>query len=242
MKHSISAIVPVYNEATLVAPSLSAIRKVLESTFDDYEIVIVESGSTDGTAEACDAAAASVPHVRVIHEGARRGYGSALRLGIARSTKELITFITLDLPFDLGTIGRALPLLERADCVISYRATDPRGFARKWQSIVYRWVLRLAVGIRARNVNSSFKLIKRSTLHGIILRSNGWFIDAELVYWLERRGASCVEIPVPLLDRTAGRSTVGVGTWLLVLEELVGFVVARRRADAAARSSHLPIK
>jgi glycosyltransferase involved in cell wall biosynthesis len=240
MTYSISAIVPVYNEATLVAPSLSAIRKVLESTFDDYEIVIVESGSTDGTAEACDAAA-SVPHLRVVHEGARRGYGSALRLGIARSTKELITFITLDLPFDLGTIGRALPLLERADCVISYRPTDPRGLARKWQSIVYRWVLRLALGIRARNVNSSFKLIKRATLDGIVLRSNGWFIDAELVYWLERRGASCVEIPVRLLDRTAGRSTVGVGTWLLVLEELVGFVVARRRADAA-RSSHLPIE
>lgn len=242
MKYSISAIVPIYNEAALVAPSLSAIRNVLERTFDDYEIVIVESGSTDGTAEACDAAAASVPHVRVVHEGARRGYGSALRLGIARSTKELITFITLDLPFDLATIGRALPLLERAGCVISYRPNDPRGLARRWQSIVYRGVLRLALGIRARNVNSSFKLIKRSTLDGIVLRSNGWFIDAELVYWLERRGASCVEIPVPLLDRTAGRSTVGVGTWLLVLEELVGFVVARRRADAAARSSHLPIE
>lgn len=242
MKYSISAIVPVYNEAALVAPSLSAIRNVLERTFDDYEIVIVESGSTDGTAEACDAAAASVPHVRVVHEGARRGYGSALRLGIARSTKELITFITLDLPFDLATIGRALPLLERADCVISYRPNDPRGLARRWQSIVYRGVLRLALGIRARNVNSSFKLLKRSTLDGIVLRSNGWFIDAELVYWLERRGKRCVEIPVPLLDRTAGRSTVGVGTWLLVLEELVGFVVARRRAEAAARSSHLPIE
>jgi glycosyltransferase involved in cell wall biosynthesis len=242
MKHSISAIVPVYNEAALVASSLSAIQKVLESSFDDYEIVIVESGSTDGTAEACDEAATRLPHVRVVHEGARRGYGSALRLGIARSTKELITFITLDLPFDLATIERALPLLERVNCVISYRPNDPRGFVRRSQSIAYRLVLRLALGIRARNVNSSFKLIKRSALDGIVLRSRGWFIDAELVYWLERRGASCVEIPVPLLDRTAGRSTVGVGTWVKVFEELVAFVVARRRADAAARSSHLPIE
>ena len=242
MKRSISAIVPVYNEAALVASSLSAIQKVLESSFGDYEIVVVESGSTDGTAEACDEAAARLPRVRVVHEGARRGYGSALRLGIARSTKELITFITLDLPFDLETIGRALPLLERADCVISYRQNDPRGPARRWQSIAYRWVLRLALGIRARNVNSSFKLIKRSTLDGVVLRSKGWFIDAELVYWLERRGASCIEIPVPLLDRTVGRSTVGVGTWLKVLAELIEFMVARRRADAAARSSHLPIE
>jgi hypothetical protein len=93
-------------------------------------------------------------------------------------------------------------------------------------------------------VNSSFKLIERSTLDGISLRSTGWFIDAELVYWLERRGARCVEIPVPLLDRTAGRSTVRFGTWLEVLKELIGFAAARRRTpDAAAKgSSHLPIE
>jgi glycosyltransferase involved in cell wall biosynthesis len=244
VKHSISAIVPVYNEAALVASSLSAIESALARSFDDYEIVVVESGSTDGTAEACDATAARLPDVRVIHEGARRGYGSALRLGIARSTKQLITFVTLDLPFDLATIGRALPLLERADCVLSYRPTDPRGPVRRWQSIVYRGLLRVVLGIRARNVNSSFKLIERSTLEGISLRSTGWFIDAELVYWLERRGARCVEIPVPLLDRTAGRSTVGFGTWLEVLRELVRFALARRRTPDTATpgSSHLPIE
>jgi len=244
MKHSISAIVPVYNEAALVASSLSAIQSALARSFDDYEVVVVESGSTDGTPEACDAASARLPHVRVVHEGAQRGYGSALRLGIARSTKELITFVTLDLPFDLATIGRALPLLERADCVLSYRPTDPRGPVRRWQSIAYRGLLRLVLGIRARNVNSSFKLIERSTLDGIALRATGWFIDAELVYWLERRGATCVEIPVPLLDRTAGRSTVRFGTWLEVLKELITFAVARRRTrDAAAPgSSHLPIE
>lgn len=244
MKYSISAIVPAYNEAALAASSLDAIHAVLQSTVDDYEVVVVESGSTDGTAEVCDAAAKRLPHVRIVHEGARNGYGSAVRLGIARSTKEVITFITLDLPFDLGTIGRALPLLERADCVLSYRPTDPRGLGRRLQSIIYRGLLRLALGIRARNVNSSFKLITRSTLDGIALRSTGWLIDAELVYWLERRGASCVEIPVPLLDRTAGRSTVRLGTWLEVLTELVRFVVARRRSPhpAARESSHLPIE
>ncbi|MDQ2914759.1 MAG: glycosyltransferase family 2 protein [Chloroflexota bacterium] len=245
MKHSISAIVPVYNEVGLVASSLGAIDRVLQSTFDDYEIVVVESGSTDGTADACDDAAKRFPHVRIVHEGARRGYGSALRLGMARSTKELITFVTLDLPFDLATIGRAVPLLERADCVLSYRPGDPRGAGRRWQSIIYRGLLRLALGIRARNVNSSFKLLKRSTLEGIALRSTGWFIDAELVYWLERRGTSYIEIPVPLLDRTAGRSTVRLGTWLEVLGELVKFVVGRRRtppAGGARESSHLPIE
>jgi glycosyltransferase involved in cell wall biosynthesis len=245
MKHSISAIVPVYNEVALVASSLEAIDRVLRSTFDDYEIVVVESGSTDGTADACDDAAKRLAHVRIVHEGARRGYGSALRLGIARSTKELITIITLDLPFDLATIGQALPLLEKADCVLSYRPGDPRGAVRRWQSIVYRGLLRVALGIRARNVNSSFKLLRRSTLDGIALRSTGWFIDAELVYWLERRGKSYVEIPVPLLDRTAGRSTVSFGTWLEVLGELVNFVLTRRRAPpkaGARESSHLPIE
>ncbi len=237
MKPSISAIVPVYNEVGLVASSVEAIDTFLQSTFDDYEIVIVESGSTDGTAAACDDAAARFPCVRVVHEGARRGYGSALRLGIARSTKELITFITLDLPFDLETIGRAVPLLERADCVLSYRPGDPRGAVRRWQSLMYRALLRLVLGIRAKNVNSSFKLLRHSTLDGIALRSAGWFIDAELVYRLEHRGISYVEIPVPLIDRVAGQSTVRLGTWLAVLGELVSFVVV-----GARESSHLPIE
>jgi glycosyltransferase involved in cell wall biosynthesis len=243
VKPSISAIVPVYNEIDLVAPSLDAIDRALRSASDDYEIVVVESGSTDGTAEACDGAAARLPHIRVVHEGARRGYGSAVRLGLARSTKELITFVTLDLPFDLATIAHAVRLLDSRDCILSYRQGDPRGVGRRWQSVVYRALLRLALGIRARNVNSAFKLIRRAALDGITLRSTGWFIDAELVYWLERRGGRCLEIPVPLQDRTAGQSTVRLGTWLGVLAELLRFLPARRQAAREPRgSSHLPIE
>jgi glycosyltransferase involved in cell wall biosynthesis len=220
---SFSVLVPVYNEAALVGSSLERIDRFMSSWSMDYEILVIESGSTDGSAALCDEAAARIPNVRVIHEVSRTGYGSAVRLGIANAQRTFMWPVTLDIPFPLESIFEAVPLLETHDCVLSYRSRDPRGLGRKAQSVVYNLLLRLALGLRVRHANSAFKVLRLSTIRPIPLVSAGWFIDAELLYRLQERGVSCAVIGVPLVDRSAGASTVRLGTWVGVLRELVRF-------------------
>ena len=228
MASSFSVIVPVYNEVALVNPSLARIDGFMSSWATDYEILVIESGSTDGSGALCDEAARASPNIRVIHEPTRAGYGSAIRLGFANATRTFAWIVTLDIPFPLESILTAAPLLDSHDCVLSYRSRDPRGIGRRFQSAIYNLLLHVLLGIRARHTNSAFKVMRVSVVQKLPLRSAGWFIDAELLYRLQERGLRCAEIGVPLVDRSAGASTVGLNTWLGVLREMVRFWVQVR--------------
>src|SRR5262245_27532454 len=95
---SISVIVPVYNEIELVDVSVRAIDQFLSGQTLVYEIIVIESGSTDGSDIVCDELAETLPAVNVIHESQRNGLGSALRLGYAAATKDLVWLVTVDIP------------------------------------------------------------------------------------------------------------------------------------------------
>ena len=110
---SVSVVVPVYNEIELVEDSVRAIDRFLAGQQLDYEVIIIESGSTDGSDAACDRLADALPGVEVIHETQRNGLGSALRQGYAAASKDLVWLVTVDIPFPLGTLCEALPLMQR---------------------------------------------------------------------------------------------------------------------------------
>lgn len=228
-EYSLSLIVPVYNEIELVQSSLIAINSFLESHFADYEIIVIESGSTDGTAQVCDRTAETLPRIKVIHEGARNGFGSALRLGYKTATKELIWLVTVDISFPLESIFQALPLLSEYDCVLSYRSKDVRGAHRRIQSFFYNLLVKTFLGLKVKHVNSGFKVFKRDVVKNIALLSNGWFIDAELLYRLKEKTASYIEIPVEVVERSTGRSSVSFFSPLSVLWELFIFIASTRR-------------
>jgi glycosyltransferase involved in cell wall biosynthesis len=208
-RHSISAIVPIYNERAAVPGAIQAIDRVLDAHIADYEIIVVESGSTDGTGEACDALPSQLPRVRVVHEGARNGFGSAVRAGIALAKKSWVWPVVVDLPFDLNVIVEALPHMDTCLAVISYRSEDPRGGYRRLQSVVFNRLARTLLRVHARHVNSAFKVTNTALAQSLGLESRGWLLDAELIMRLEERGVPYAEIPVRLVDRTTGRSTIG---------------------------------
>jgi len=215
--------VPVYNEIALVERSVHHISAFVADHLPSGEVLLIESGSTDGSAEACDRLARELRNVRVLHEGARRGFGSAIRLGLQEAAGDLVWILPADQPFALDTVLRAVPLLRDADAVLSYRSEHRAGAFRRLQSEVYNRLVKALLGLPVRSVNSAFKIYRRSAISNCELRSNGWFIDAEVLFCLQRRGARCVEIPVPVLDRTAGRSTVTALDPLKVLVELARF-------------------
>ena len=199
------------------------------ASLEDYEIILIESGSNDSTGEICDRLAEEGDRVRVIHEGARNGFGAALKLGYESCTKDLAWLVTVDLPFPLEEATDALPHLEENDVVLSYRSEDTRGSAfRKLQSWVYNSLVRMTLSLKVRHVNSAFKLYKTRVIQRIPILTNGWLVDAEIVDWLTRNRIPYAEIPVALIDRSEGGSSVGYMEGLRVIQDLGRYLKNRR--------------
>ena len=218
---SLSLIVPVYNEEDILQNALTNISEFLENNIEDYEIIIIESGSTDNSAEICDGIADSSKDVKVIHEGARNGFGAALNIGYKNATKDLIWLVTTDLPFPLETIHKALPLLTEYDCVLSYRIEDNRNIFKKSRSAVFNYIISWYFGLAIRHVNSAFKLFRREFIQNAQIISDGWLIDAEIHCILKKRNVSFIEIPVPVVERVAGKSSIGILTPLSMIMEMI---------------------
>lgn len=228
---SVSVIVPVYNEILLVEDSICAISKFMDENFQDYEIVVIESGSTDGSHDICDRLEDELPNLNVIHEDRKSGFGSALRLGYGKASKELIWLVVVDMPFPLETINKALPFFEEYDCVFSYRDQDDRGPIKRLRSYLYNLLVKIILKVKVRHINSAFRVFKREVLQSLPLISTGWTLDAEVLYEVTRRNIKYAEIPVSLQDRTVGTTTVTFWDPFKMLQELVRIVRIKKKVE-----------
>lgn len=221
LPHSFSVIMPVYNEAATLDAGVRAVLAYFDGLNIPFEIIIIESGSSDDTGAKADEIARERPEVHVLHEGRRNGFGSAVRLGYQHAVMRWGWLITPDLPFPLRSLEEAIPLLDRYDAVLSYRAADNRSQYRKLQSVCFNRLVRTLFHVKARSINSAFKLLPVDLVRELHIRSRGWTIDAEIICILERRGVRYAEIGVPLHDRVAGASKIGFRTALRVVRELL---------------------
>jgi len=169
--YSTSVIIPIYNECILLEDATKRVCAFLSEHFKDYEILIIESGSTDGSKQLCDKLAKVYSEVRVFHEKERNGFGSALKIGYGAARKDLVWLYTVDFPFCLETILEALPFFSKYDCVLSYRTKTTRNSAfRTIQSLVFNTLVKFMLNIKVTHVNSAFKCYKRNVIRSFPLR------------------------------------------------------------------------
>jgi glycosyltransferase involved in cell wall biosynthesis len=233
-RFSTSFFFPVYNEIQYVEQITRKAKQVLEQASDDFEILIIDDGSTDGSQEVADALALSDPRVRVIHHQENRGYGQALRTGFHSATKDVIIYTDCDEPLDLGLIQSALPRLKDYDMVIGYRLNRWEGVLRFFYSNFYNLIVRLLFRVRVRDINFSFKLIRRGALRKLNLGAESVFIDGELLSEAVRHRLRICEVPVQYLPREHGSSnfnTIRAATH--TLKEIWAYWLKRRRRHSA---------
>lgn len=237
---AISIVFPVYNEQLLLSPAVHEIDDFMHAHFSEYEIILIESGSTDDTGELCDKLSRELPTVSVIHEGSRNGFGSALKLGYSNAKYPYCWLLTADIPFPLESVLQAVPLLNSYDFILSYRSEDKRKWTRKIQSFVYNILVRIWFGLDVRCVNSGFKLLPTAVMQQMELTSNYWFIDAEIIYRLIMAGYSYTELPVPLIDRGADtNSSVGTFAFIKMLKEMFAFSRIRHTIPDERKRVHI---
>jgi glycosyltransferase involved in cell wall biosynthesis len=226
MPPSVSVVIPMYNEEAYVDRSVAAATGVLDEMGGEWEIVIVDDASTDDTARRAEALAAADARVRVIHNAVNRRLGGTLRAGFAAARKELIFYTDADLPVELAQLPRAVRLLEyqQADMLAGYRFDrTSEGLHRALYTIGYHVLIRLLFGLRIRDVNFAFKLFRRSLLQRIELRSEGSFIDAELLLRARKAGAAMIQMGLDYFPRTRGRSKLSsLGVIAAILREMAG--------------------
>ena len=208
---SITVVFPMFNEEAYVERAVAAARDVLARATDDFEIVIVDDASTDGTAAIADRLAREDPRVRVVHNPVNLKLGGALRAGYAAAAKDLVFYTDADLPIDLEELPRAVRLLDyqQADVVAAYRHDrTSEGWLRTVYTFTYNLMIRSLFGLKVRDVNFAFKLFRRSVLQKFPLKSQGSFIDAEFLLRAKKAGCPIIQIGLDYFPRTRGLSTL----------------------------------
>ncbi|MFP6626868.1 MAG: glycosyltransferase family 2 protein [Deltaproteobacteria bacterium] len=238
----LSLVVPAFNEAGDIAGVLGSAAAYLEGAGIDYEINVVDDGSRDGTAGVLGRVSEKNPRVRVVTHQRNRGYGAALRSGIAVARGKRILVSDGDGQFDISNMAALWARRDEADMIIGYRRRRRDPILRRVAGWLYsRVVIPCLLGGRYRDVNCGFKLISRRVLAGMELTSNGALISAELLTRARMEGASVVEVGVDHRPRRHGR-----GSGLLprvvftMLRELAVFRLRAVAQVAANRQASLP--
>jgi glycosyltransferase involved in cell wall biosynthesis len=212
----LSIVFPMWNEEEYVSRAVRAGFDVCVSLCElaeikDFEIVVVDDASTDATGKIADEMASMDSRIRVIHHDVNRKLGGSIKSGLAAATGDIILYTDADLPFDMTELIRATRILRtyEADMVCAYRLDRTgEGLRRAVYSWVYNALVEAVFRTRIRDVNFAFKLMRRSALERIHLKSEGSFIDAELVARARQARLHIIQIGVDYFPRSRGISTL----------------------------------
>ena len=204
---SISVFFPCYNEEGNLRRVYESASEVLKRMQIDYEIILVNDGSTDGTAQIANAIAAGDPRVRVIHHPKNLGYGSALQSGFRAATKALVFYTDGDGQFSLDELPPLIPVMKQHDIVSCFRLNRQDGLMRRLNAWCWTTLVGCVFGFKLKDINCAFKLYKCSVFAGMDLQSTGALINAEILSRATRRGCAITQIGVHHFPRTQGRQT-----------------------------------
>lgn len=203
---SVSVVLPAYNEAANIAQSIAEATAAVGELFAEHEVIVVDDGSRDATADIVREIGAADPRVRVISHGRNRGYGEALRTGFLASRLDLVFFTDADLQFDITELARFMPFLGTVDVVAGYRVNRRDRPARRLNGYAWNILVRALFYVPVRDIDCAFKIFDRRVLKEIDLESVGAMVNTELMVKLGRRGSSVVEVGVTHRPRRAGEA------------------------------------
>ncbi|MEQ1877033.1 MAG: glycosyltransferase family 2 protein, partial [Bdellovibrionia bacterium] len=172
-----------------------------------FEIILVNDGSKDKTAEVIDRLAAKDKRIVPVHHPVNRGYGGAVQSGFRAAKKDWVFFSDGDLQFDMGELKDFIPHTRNHDAVIGYRIKRAEGFGRARNAYMFKMFVNSLFQLGVRDIDCAFKLVKNSRVQKFDLISNGAVISTELLFKLKRSGVKFKELPVHHYLRQHGTQT-----------------------------------
>jgi glycosyltransferase involved in cell wall biosynthesis len=204
---SISVFFPCYNEQENVRRTVEKALDVLEKLDADFEVTVVNDGSTDKTGQIADEIAKRDSRVKVVHHKHNLGYGAALQSGFKTAAKELVFYTDGDGQFDINEMPSLLSLIDQYDIVSCYRLNRQDSIIRKINGWCWTKLVCLMFGLKIRDIDCAFKLYRREIFDKIEMSSTGALIDAEILVRASRKGYSITQNGVHHYPRTSGQQT-----------------------------------
>jgi glycosyltransferase involved in cell wall biosynthesis len=203
----ISVVLPAHNVEAHLVDTIRNWTEFLDSLQRDYEIILVDDGSSDGTAKAAAELAEQRTRIKVLTHPSQRGFGACLRSGLAAARHPLFCYSTCNAIYQPRELQRLLERIDRVDLVSGYRAGRPLppllrtiGFCWRWfsrivfgipleplpgwlgrEACAYQKLIRLLFGVRIGDTDSAFKLFRREIFDKIPIQSDGEFVHAEVL-------------------------------------------------------------
>jgi glycosyltransferase involved in cell wall biosynthesis len=203
----LTIILPCFNEAENVADAIRYATAAAERCATGHEIVVIDDGSTDETAAVAARLAERDRRVRVVVHTRNRGYGDAVRTGIAAARMPWVFLTDADLQFDLTELEDFLPVAADADIVVGWRIARHDPLNRRLNAAAWNWLVRRMFRLPVRDVDCAFKLVRRDLLQSFPLESTGAMISTELVVKCLAAGGRLEELGVHHRPRVAGEQS-----------------------------------
>ena len=208
-KISVSMCLPAFNEEDNIKKAIDDSIPVLNAISDDWEIVVVDDGSEDGTNKITKEIIELNKRVRLVQHDKNRGYGQALITSFAACRKKWIWLSAADNQFSPDEILKMAPFIKDYDVVVGFRYNRADPPYRRLYAKLYNGLIKSVLGLKIKDINCGFKLIKRDVFEKFSLESTGALIDTEFLYKCKKNGITLKEVAVEHKSREFGSQTGG---------------------------------
>lgn len=223
----LSLAIPLYNEESNVVPVATNLVEALRGADIPFELILVDNGSKDGTAQAIDGLQAAIPEIRKATVALNQGFGWGVLSGLSAARGEILGYMGGDGQNDPNDVVRVYRRMVDDDLPLAkVRRIDRRdGPMRVFITRAANLLFRVLFGLRTRDVNGTPKLLRRKLYESLDLRSKDWFIDAEVMIKCARRRIPFAEVEVTFHRRERGSSNVRLATLVEFLVNILRTLV-----------------
>ncbi len=206
---AISFVIPMYNESANIEVTVSKVTSLARELADDYEIILADDASSDGTGDIADRLSKADNHIVSVRLKKNTKFGGALSAGLKRASKDIIVYTDADLPVKEEDLKKGLALLNEADVVTGYSLVlKDDSLKRIVMSKVYNFLVQTLFGFRIKDINSGFKIYRSKVIKPLSLISKSPFVDVEIFAEARKRGFKIAQFGLIFDLRTKGVSTI----------------------------------
>jgi dolichol-phosphate mannosyltransferase len=209
-KRSFSLVMPAYNEASGIRHAIEEANSALATLFQEYEIIVVDDGSSDETSIEVIYAAKDFSRLRLLRHPDNRGYGAALRTGFEAAQFDWVAFTDADCQLDLVDLGSLMPLTDSNPVVVGYRMDRKDSARRRFFSWGYNLLARSLLGTGVRDCDCALKVFRKDVVESLLPEDKGFFVNTEMMARARQMGYAIAEVGVRHRPRLRGASKVSM--------------------------------
>lgn len=204
---SLSVFFPCFNEEKNVPVMIKKTAEFLPKIADKYEIIIVDDGSTDNTAQTALELKKIYPEVKLVSHDVNLGYGAGLQTGFKTAQYDWIFYTDGDAQFDITELKRFVPHAQQHQVILGYRQNRADGWSRAVNARLFKWYIDVLFRLGVKDIDCAFKLMRTDLIQSLELFSDGAFICSEYLYKLKKQGIKFKQLPVKHFPRQHGQPT-----------------------------------